>query len=151
MYALTVHQPHASALFGPKAIETRSHTQFRHMVGKPIAIHAGLVRDAFSLADAAACGWDADELVERWPHLFDGSELPAGAVIGTAYCHQFLELGAHNSRAAMTPCDEGNLHGLLLTRRRLFPEPILYRGAQGLWFWTEPDFVRREGYFPEID
>ena len=150
MYALTVRQPWASALFGPKTIETRTHDRFRPVIGKPIAIHAARQREPLTIEQAVACGWDEEYLLERWPDLFDPeSDLPAMAVIGTAFALQGRTLGLNDTKAAMADCSAGNLYGLVLVKRRLFPEPIPCKGQQGLWYWDEPDFVRREGYFPE--
>ena len=157
MYALSVHTPFALALFGPKTAETRTHNQFRRVVGKPIAIHATLTRKPWSIDDAVALGWDADDLLEYWPHLFNAVEghadtgvpLTVGAVLGTAFVRESRPLNSGDSKAAMVDCSAGNRYGLFLSKRRLFPEPIPCKGQQGLWFWDEPSFVRRNGYFPE--
>ena len=151
MYTLTTAQPTASALFGPKTIIIQGRRDLRAAIGKPIAICAGAEGCPLNLNRAVSLGWDRQHLLEYWPHLFQHRTLPRNVVLGTALVRQGQQLSARHSKAALADCSRGNFFGLVLTHRRLFPEPIPLRSKTGLGFWTEPDFVRREGYFPEID
>lgn len=129
MKALTLTQPWASLVMsGDKRIETRSwSTAYRG----PLAIHA-------------AKGWDADA---RWfasqvcGRILLGwdlpEDLPRGAVLGT------VELLDVQPTWALNPSERERFFGDYSPGRwgwifgdfRNFAQPVLARGALGLWEW----------------
>ena len=125
MKALTIAQPYAELIArGDKPIENRTWpTRYRG----PLAIHAGKSR-----------GW-----------LDDGDELrylgmPFGAIIATAELVACLPL-IYPADGSNWPARWRHLHDhahangpwcWVLEHVRRLPEPVPYRGAQGLWEWS---------------
>lgn len=150
--AISLWQPWASAVsIGAKRIETRSwSTRYRG----PIAIHAAKRKVKQELE--ALC-W------ENWVHAVFGSrlerldQLPFGAILATAelvdclpvaeidedllwrrYGEQEPGFGEECFEIAMGNYQPGR-YGWILDNVKPLPEPIPYRGQQGLW--TVPEGV----------
>ena len=116
MKALAVSQPHASLIaYGPKWVENRRwYTSYR---GR-IAIHAGKGTQYL----------DRDEL----------RDYPTGCVLGTALlidCVSLAHAKAHPDEYRELLAHEytEGPYCLVLTDKMFLPEPIPWRGAQGLW------------------
>jgi hypothetical protein len=122
LHALTLWQPWASAvvLLG-KDVENRGKPPPRALLGRPLAIHAGLAYD-----EAAA------EDIRREFHLpvADRKQAPLGAVVGLAVLRGSVRNSA--SRWAVP----GQEHWLVEQAVAL-PRPIPCKGAQGFW-WVPP-------------
>jgi len=150
MKALTLTQPWATLVaIGAKRIETRSWgTSYRG----PLAIHAakGFPRDAREFTNDPVCY----EAVRR--HFLPGGQYaakgyPLGAVLATCrlvavklIVDSTEALGPCADAARMMPPDEpeqsfGNYapgrYAWILEDVRQLPEPILAKGALGLWEW----------------
>lgn len=137
MKALTVIQPWASLIVhGRKGIENRVWKPFRSLVGKRIAIHAGLSWDERFPGDLAR---DLGELAEKLG-IVKPSDLPRGAIVGTAivvgYVQDVKMISVDQERWFSGPI------GWILSDRKALPEPIPCRGSQGLWEVPE-ELVRR--------
>ena len=140
MKALSIIQPWASFIaYGLKEMETRSWaTPYRG----DIAIHASKE----SKISREAC----DDFAEEYPTFVLPEKLVYGAVIAVARLVDCLPTGAAFSTMQMWSCDldcavsigeieftlgdfSPNRYAWLLADVRRLPEPIPYRGAQGLW------------------
>jgi hypothetical protein len=107
MLALSVRQPHASAIMtGAKPIEYRAWAPPAALIGRRIAIHASRSVDA--------------DLLRQLSHQTD---LPRGAVIGTV------------KLVAVWP-DRAHGWAWLLAEPVVFAAPIAARGQQKLWEWA---------------
>jgi len=116
-HALTLWRPWPHAiLFGGKRIENRPWKPWASIIGKRIAVHAGLRYD-----DAGAAWMRAQELYDP-P---EGPWCPAGVIVGTARVTGFVE-------ASDDPWFVGPF-GWLLADVEAFDMPVACRGAQGLW------------------
>jgi len=110
--ALTIHQPWASLITaGIKDVENR-----RWVTGHrgPLWIHAGKATDHSRPAVEAR-------------RLMGEPDLPAGAVIGWVTVSDVVV------RHETSPWAEDGYWHWVLTDPHPLPEPIPYRGAQGLW------------------
>lgn len=153
MYALTIHQPWASLIaIGRKRFETRDWHPPKWLIGQRIAIHAA--KKPVSAPDL------------RWAELLGFSELPLGAVVGTAVvagvyqCGVFYNAGTHQGHAILEALEgsvslpEGYIPhdpfgdysvgrwAWLLTEVEPLEPPVEVRGSQGLWKWEYKDDQR---------
>ncbi|HEY1800055.1 MAG TPA: ASCH domain-containing protein [Terriglobales bacterium] len=119
MRALSLHQPWASLIHdGRKKIETRG---WEMLFRGPLAIHAAKTVNKF------AC--------EQFG--YDPLTVPLGAIL----CIVDV-VGCVRLPHELAPPDEyGNFEagrfGILLTMRRRLEMPVLAKGHQGIWHWTE--------------
>lgn len=154
--AITIWQPWASLIaIGPevKPHETRSWPAPKHLIGKPIAIHAASKWNR-ELADLcrmepyrsvlAAAGYTH----WRQPHSarvmkLDG--LPLGAVVGVGIlegCSRTEDV------AGLTELQRGfgdyspGRFAWKITRFQEFSPAVPATGAQGIWRWTAPEHLR---------
>ena len=127
--AITLWQPWASWIeMGLKTIETRLHTRFRCLVGKRIAIHAGMKIDLSAWTEARR--WRASGLCVPC--------LPRGMVLCTALVDDFRLLDGVDSHDALIDCGGGiTRYGLVLTDVQSLDPPIPATGHQGIWNWQE--------------
>ena len=140
--AITLYNPWAAWVIDQlKPIETRTHNRFRSLVGKTIAIHAGLHLDtlAWSLA--------REYLPKDRAESLACSSYPAGVVLGLAKVKDFGQLGPEHSRLAMIDCSRQTRWGLFFGRVEKFAEPIPAKGGRGRWYWTPPD----DRYIRDVD
>jgi hypothetical protein len=117
MKAMTVCQPYASALLGPKRIENRNQ-RWSHR--GPLLIHAGKSRKFMGTLSLS-------EMVE-WPEYAE-SKLPFGCIIGmvdVVGCEPY-DREKHTSVWASGP------YCLITENPRRLAEPIPYLGALGLF------------------
>lgn len=128
MKAISLWQPWASYIaVGSKRFETRSWaTQYRG----PLAIHA---------AKRPLSGLER-ELLEEWPLPF-GVSLPFGAIVAT--CNLVDCIRMTDDHIAGRDCRELELgdwypgrYAWALVNVVPLPEPVPFRGAQGLFDWT---------------
>ena len=121
---------------GFKSIETRTHDYFRGLVGERIAVHQGQ-RSAFAdamrltqfVGASRAAGWLAEH----------GPKAPRGYIIATAFVASagWMDGSIEDNVKACCPTDD--LFGLRFDDICALPEPILARGAQGIWNWDGVD------------
>ena len=123
-YALTIWQPWAALIVvGPKDIENRSWSPPAAIIGKRIAIHAGLRWDddgAFRAEEILHIEGVA-KIDDRLSQAFK----VRGAIIGTAVVSGWVLRDTRHW--FLGPI------GWLLTYRTPLPPPIACRGAQKLW------------------
>lgn len=136
-WALTLWQPWAAYVVGgPKNIENRRWPPPKWIMGKRIAIHAGLKHDEtadawLESAFAKAFGDDSMTWTKHVPRL---AQLEArGAILGTARV-----VGVHApvlgpERRETSPWHMRDQYGWILADRVALPKPIACRGAQKLW------------------
>ncbi|MES1164176.1 MAG: hypothetical protein ABUR63_00345 [Verrucomicrobiota bacterium] len=133
-WALTLWRPWtALVVVGPKNIENRPWAPPKWIIGKRIAIHAGLTFDDAGRATAQVI------LRETGFDPFDGAlwqlAQVKGSIVGTAVVSDWA------SRDTPLRCAEEILlspwffgpFGWLLTDRKPLPAPVPCRGAQKLW------------------
>ena len=137
---ITLHQPWASWIcWGLKTIETRRHGRFRSLLGKRIAIHAGLAFDDWAIEEATGIlsaelsGPEvADKLTndaeptDSWREIW----VPGG-VVCLATVTEFRRLTQEDELAALCHC-EGS-HGLALEDIECLKRPFRIAGNQGIW------------------
>lgn len=113
--ALSVWQPWASAIVGPKPLENRRWPPWEKVIGKYIALHASLtIDDDDAFAFCRCRGWDPpprDQLVR-------------GAIIGVVRVDGYVT-------ESDDPWFVGPFGWRLSDRRAI--EPVPCRGRQGLW------------------
>jgi hypothetical protein len=146
-WALTLWRPWTALMVvGPKNIENRDWPPPRWLIGKRLAIHAGLKFDE--------PGWQTAQGILRQVGFdpFDGAlwqmAQTKGSIVGTAVVAGYVVKddpragvnidaipGAFNS-----PWFFGR-YGWLFTERKALPAPVPCRGAMKLW--RLPDAVRR--------
>ena len=125
--AITLYDPWATWVARKlKGIETRTHCRFRRLVGKWIAIHAGLRFD--STAYAAATRYRGLAELEM-------RELHPGCVIALAHVDRFRELTAADSALALIDCGSVKRYGLFFDKVEPLGTPIQAVGHQGVWTW----------------
>ena len=143
MKALTLWRPWSSFVaFQLKTIETRTHDRLRGLVGKTIAIHAGLkmwqwpngqyppeVRHLRRLPTDGGYGQLDEATIHANNHL--------GCVVAIVDVQAHRRLTDADSRAALCPAD--GLFGLILGNVRRFETPIPATGHQGIWTWEPPE------------
>lgn len=142
MKAISLWQPWASLIiWGEKEYETRSWPAPRSLIGQDIVIHA-----AKRPID-----------MEDWPdfRLFQGvlvdhgcwlnNRLPYGAVLGVAHVKGCWPVEQVRTQLSAKELAFGNYSdgrfAWWLTDIRPFAQPILYRGAQGLFEYVPPEGV----------
>lgn len=152
MKALTIWQPWASLIIaGAKPYEFRSWLAPRSIVEKRIVIHAGSramrqdeVDDLIARLRDPALAWSTALVPDiALPFLlanYRPDALPLGAGLGTALvgvaregAHIAAEMGGNHTNDS-----DRDLHsnfGWPLSDIEAWPEPIMMRGAQGLWNW----------------
>jgi hypothetical protein len=135
--AITLWEPWASWVASEyKTIETRLHTRLRSLVGRTIAIHAGLKFDDTAYAQAT-------------PYLpiqkFKLTTDNRGKVLCLVEVEGFRELAADDSPKALIDCGQVKRYGLVLGKVWRLPEPQPARGSQGIWTWQPtceiPDLI----------
>jgi hypothetical protein len=134
MLAITVMQPWADAITrGLKPIENRSWAPPRAILGRQLAIHAGKSVDHEGMAryrDLA--GAEARALVS----MPTGAVTAVVRVVGALHLETGWTAGdidpARATRIARSPWACGPW-AWLLDEVRPLPEPVGWRGAQGLW------------------
>ncbi len=128
MKCITLWQPWATWIgWGWKTIETRTHERFACLVGRRIAIHAGLKWDKEALEIASP--W-----INGLQYRDSGSYGHAhGAVVATAFAQKHSKLSAEHSRAAMIDCKHTDRQGLFLSDINWLSKPIPAKGKQGIW------------------
>lgn len=130
---ITLWQPWASWIaLGWKSIETRTHHQFAHLVGKRIGIHAGL------RWDDQAIGLASPWLTLQQQHMSEELRAVRGVLVCTSMVlgHGILTAD-HNQRSLIRI--QGRRYGLLLGEPKVLVEPIRLTGHQGAWNWRVPD------------
>ena len=128
MKCITLWQPWATWIaLGWKTIETRTHPRFVGLVGKHIAIHAGLRwdKDAVRLASI----WLADWQVLQTRSFRDIH----GVVVCTAHVDRHTRLSGDCSRAAKIDCCHTKRYGLFFSDIQKLPEAMPAKGHQGIW------------------
>jgi hypothetical protein len=137
MRALTLHAPWAYAVAHlEKRVENRSQPPPRTVLGKRIAIHAGLAEKPAEWTAIAKCIGLPDG---KWT----GPMATRGAVVATAFVYGWMRspsdwhtvdgLPPRMGRHVGSPWFVGPV-GWLLTQVVTLPEPVPCRGAQGVWF-----------------
>lgn len=126
MYALTLHQPWASAVFHGKDIENRNWPPPRWLLGKRLAIHAG---KRFKRGEVI----ELLQRLENWWHgeLPAADLLPLGVILGSV---RIADVKTTNPIAGndWSPWFVGPF-GWVLEDARLYDRPIPMAGQQGLW------------------
>lgn len=133
MKAITIKQPWASMIAnGLKSIETRSHTRFKNLLGRRVAIHAGLATDKNFWSYERFFPEEKKHLISKvWS---EESEQMAGMVLATAKVYDIKKLSYQHNRFALTDCGmHRELTGLFLTEIYKLQHPIFMRGKLGLW------------------
>ncbi|MCW8132653.1 MAG: hypothetical protein KIS92_20050 [Planctomycetota bacterium] len=140
MNALTILQPYAHLITLPDASPLKKRVENREWhapaaaIGKPLVIHAGKSR-----------AWLTGKDEQNYPGMIFGAAVAVArlaASVGVRDCErgkfdrEFPWLREHIHAAG--PCC------WVLTEVRKLPEPIQYRGAQGLWKF--PDELLPEGF-----
>ncbi|MCD8563223.1 MAG: hypothetical protein LRY54_04130 [Alphaproteobacteria bacterium] len=141
--ALTVWQPYASLIIkGHKPYEFRNYRMRGKMIGRRIAIHAGLRKASeMDIADLQTMlgrghGWEYAGLRESAAAFFDDpTPWPFGAVLGTAVIGPSLT--PESVRATFGGDGPASLRSWAwpLTEIVEFDQPIPAKGAQGFWYW----------------
>ena len=117
MKAVTLWRPWDHAiLYGGKRIENRPWKPWPSIIGKRIALHSG------RKYDTEGAQWMLSQGLYTPP---PPSECIAGAIVGTATVSGFVT--DSDSSWFFGP------YGWVLMDVKALPEPILCRGAQGLW------------------
>ena len=143
MNALTICQPYAHLIALPdtdplkKRVENRTWHAPPDAIGKLIVIHAGKSRDWLTVEDEA-----------RYPNMPFGAAI---AVARLADCIEFRGGRLESKWEKKYPWLREHLHAQgpfcwVLTEVRKLPQPIPYRGAQGLWRF--PDELMPEDFRP---
>lgn len=152
MNALSLWQPWGSLFFvGPKAkrVETRD---WATKIRGEIAIHAAATKQGFKLiraGDSSAYDLVVDALQDAGYHLW--SDLPLGAVLGSAVLVDCVPIEALYGSEYDTPVERAfgdwspGRYGWIVERAVRYPEPIFAPGAQGIWKWSPPEGVIRDG------
>lgn len=144
MKCLSVWQPWASLLVhGIKNHETRSWAPPVALIGKRIAIHAGLSRTGLGIfAESAGALWPPS--TGAAPDTCLGEPLAFGCILGTAVIDSFiptdscLALKVPASQKALGDWSTGRF-AWLMTDHEVMESPIPWKGQQGLF--TVPDEV----------
>ena len=146
MRALTFWQPWASLIaLGHKTIETRTH-EFRGLIGRRLAIHAGgtfhaeaadLVRAAFAHA--------TPEQVAAFPISYDQLEQhgrwPRACIVAVATVADMRKLHSPaDDLAALSPAE--GLYGIIFKDIVALDPPLGAKGKQGVWDWPLPDNLK---------
>jgi len=144
--AITLWQPWASWMaWGWKTIETRTHLRLQSLLGKTVAIHAGLRvdRNAVHLArfsmplpmcQLAAFAWREGPAAHR------------GCVIATARMVEVIPSipsadGVFKGSMISENHDVIGKVGYRFENIRPLKNPIPARGHQGIWYWQVPEGV----------
>lgn len=159
MYAISLYQPWASAMFTPragpgspplKAIETRTWAMRGCLIGQTVAIHAtklSLSRDGVREQKDM---WKRVKAVPAYQEAFaaqgiaDFLELPFGCVLGTVTMVRSLNVmdAIEAGRVDETDYFFGNYltgrHAWLTADPVKFDKPITVQGKQGVWIWEPP-------------
>lgn len=133
MKALTVCQPYAHLIALPdadplaKRVENRDWHAPAALIGRRLVIHAGKSR-----------AWMTEGDETRYPGMAWGAAVAVVTVAASAGVRE-IERGRFDARF---PWLREHMHAAgpccwVLTQVRALPQPIPYRGAQGLW--TFPD------------
>lgn len=128
MYALSVHQPWASAIaLGFKPVENRDWKPWRSVLGQRIVIHSTqrmmLPGDVEEVAELCKL---SEEAVRAWP---------SGCLVGSAVLGAYIEhpdecIDPVPSKVA--PWFRGK-YGWLMRGAEALASPPKFKGAQGLW------------------
>lgn len=137
MEALTLWQPWATLMaIGAKKVETRGWEMPRKIRGAWIALHAAGV--ATTPRDELRAAFDVPEIVRALARQdYTIRNLPAGAIVAVALAAKSiptdtLRANVGHDELAMGYYAAGR-HGWLFTRIVRLQEPILAKGAQGIW------------------
>lgn len=151
MKTLMLRQPWATLVaIGAKKIETRSwKTDYRG----PLAIHAAkrvdkkVLRLCFQEPFFDCLTREGYLLIAH--HLFRGNTLPHGAIVATCTLRQIVKITERNASGLKDPelrfgdYTPGRWAWILADIERLL-EPILARGALGLWNWEIKEEIEHE-------
>lgn len=128
MKAITLHQPWASLIAeGYKTIETRTHDGFKGLVGRRIAIHAGMRVDQ-----------DAEDLLLRSGSMVPPKPWPRGVIVCTAFVWSARWIKDIDVPDSEVKHLYAGRFGLSLREVRKVDPPVPARGMQGIWNWMPP-------------
>ncbi len=131
--AITLWQPWATWIaWRWKTIETRTHSRFRDLVGRRIAIHAGKTFDEHAVSEAEQ--YLTRERAVRARASWAVHEYPHGAIVCTVRVAAARWLTEADSPAALCRCRHHDRFGIFLADVRPVDPPVLWRGAQRVWF-----------------
>lgn len=125
---ITLKQPWASWVMERlKGTESRTHTNFKTLVGKPFGIHS-------------AMGYDLSDYVLKNPYLtqeqIDASlSYPTGVILGTVYGNKFFKLGVEHETEALIECRSIKRYGLRIIDPKPFEKPIPCKGELAIWYF----------------
>lgn len=133
---ITLWQPWASWIaLGWKSIETRTHPQFAHVVGKRIGIHAG------KRWDDQAIGLASPWLSLAQQHMSEEFRAVRGALLCTNQVIAHSRLDDSHSKRSMIDCSRTRRFGLFLGEPKKLVVPLTLTGSQGAWNTELLDFT----------
>lgn len=138
MKAISLHEPWASCImWGWKTIETRLHQKLKSLVNQKIIIHVtknkSFIKDADTILEIMGyLGTKQKDEFARYLNS-DHFEKTFGRLIGTVEVIDFARLNKNNSKDALIDCRYENRYGLFLRYPKLFINPALYKGSQGIF------------------
>jgi hypothetical protein len=158
MYAISLYQPWASAMFTPretsapplKAIETRSWAMRGCLIGQRVAIHATRLSLSRTGVREQKEMWKKLKAVPHYRAAFaaqgitDFLELPFGCVLGSVMMLRSIPAmeAIESGWADDTEQFFGNYltgrHAWLTSHPIIADKPIPISGKQGVWIWKPP-------------
>jgi len=122
--ALTLWRPWPHAIFyGGKRIENRPWKPFNDVIGKFIAIHAGMKYDV-GAAESMRVARLYDPPADEW--------CPSGCIVGVAQIIGYVHEDTAQDEFLYDPWFSGP-YGWLLANVLPFDDPVYAKGRQGLW------------------
>lgn len=132
--ALTVRQPHASLIFSyHKKHETRSWPCPKRMIGKTIAIHAGLNDEGVKKLICNELPGEFEEAIKQEFETF--MAMPMGKVLGIVEIKDCVKAETINNPGPFGDFSKG-MWAWELKVKKIFKEPIPAVGKQGFWWFT---------------
>lgn len=136
MEALTLWQPWATLMaIGAKKIETRGWPMPQKIHGAWIALHAASV--ATTPAGELRAAFDVPEIARALAPYYTIRDLPAGMIVAVAYAARSIPTDTLRPRVGPDELAMGHYapgrHGWMFDRIIRLREPVLAKGAQGIW------------------